>query len=64
MDGRRPMHIVYIYTSYEGLNLANQISRKLRAFDRKLEGSYTKKSFVVLIYIRNKETIILRFSIS
>ena len=29
------------YTSYEGLNLANQISRKLVVFDRKLEGIHS-----------------------
>ena len=29
-----------IYTSHEGFNLANHKSRKLRVFDRKLEGSY------------------------
>ena len=27
-------------TPYEGLNLANQISRKLGVFDRKLEGNH------------------------
>ena len=28
------------YTPYEGLNLDNQISRKLGVFDRKLEGNH------------------------
>ena len=32
-------HQVY-YTPYEGLNLDNQISRKLGVFDRKLEGNH------------------------
>ena len=32
--------IVVKYTSYEGLNWANQMSRKLKAFGRKLEGSH------------------------
>ena len=35
-----------VYTPYEGLNLANQIWRKLGVFDRKLEGSY----FIFLCY--------------
>ena len=29
------------YTPYEGLNLPNQISRKLGVFDRKLEGNHS-----------------------
>ena len=29
------------YTSYEGLHLPNQISRKLGVFDRKLEGNHS-----------------------
>ena len=29
------------YTPYEGLNLANQIIRKLGVFDRKLEGNHS-----------------------
>ena len=29
------------YTPYEGLNLANHISRKLGVFDRKLEGNHS-----------------------
>ena len=35
-----------MYTPYEGLNLVNQICRKLGVFDRKLEGSY----FIFLCY--------------
>ena len=34
------------YTPYEGFNLANQISRKLEVFDRKLEGRH----FIFLFY--------------
>ena len=34
------------YTQYEGPDLANQINRKLGAFDRKLEGSHSK--FIVI----------------
>ena len=30
------------YTPYEGLNLANQISRKFGVFDREFGGSHTK----------------------
>ena len=29
------------YTPYEGSKVANQMSRKLRVFDRKLEGSHS-----------------------
>ena len=30
-----------VYTPYEGLSLANQISRKLGIFERKLEGNHS-----------------------
>ena len=33
---------VATYTPYEGLNLTNQISRKLEVFYRKLEGNHSK----------------------
>ena len=32
---------MYMYTPYEGPNLANQENRKLVVFDRKLEESYS-----------------------
>ena len=34
-------HSLHDYTPYEGLNLANQISRKFGVFDRKLEGNHS-----------------------
>ena len=50
------------YTPYEGLNLANQISRKLGIFDRKLDENHSIFHCYSDIYIRNK-VVILRFSI-
>ena len=47
-------------TTYEGLNLANQFSRKLGVFDQKEIAPY---SIVILTYIRNKEAILLKFNI-
>ena len=52
-----------LHTPYEGPILANQASRKLGVFDRKLEGT-TPYFIVILTYIRNKEAISLKFSIS
>ena len=45
-----------VYTAHEGLSLANQNSRKLRVFGRKLEGSHFL--FIVsLLNITEIETI-------
>ena len=55
---KNTIHQVY-YTPYEGLNLDNQISRKLGH----LTGSWretTSYFIVILTYIRNKEAILLK----
>ena len=41
------------YTQHNGLNLANQKGRKLRVFDRKLEGSHS----LFRCYFDKNETI-------
>ena len=41
------------YTSYEGPYLANQIHRKLGAFDRKLEGRYKSCTSYFTDYLKN-----------
>ena len=40
---------------FNGFNLANQISRKLRVFDRKLEGSYSVFNCYCDIYVEIKK---------
>ena len=46
-----------LYTPYEGSNLANQVGRKLRVFDRKLEGKPLHISFLSFINIRENKPI-------
>ena len=36
----KKQYVPILYTPYEGLNLANEKSRKLEIFDRKLEGNH------------------------
>ena len=45
------------YTQYEGLNLANQMSRKVGVFDRKLEKNHSIFYCYCDINIRNKEAL-------
>ena len=52
-------HLVVCYTPYEDPFLANQKSRKLGVFDRKLEGA--TPHFIIMISIRDNETKIVFF---
>ena len=49
-----------MYTPYEGLNLANQISRKFGVFELKLEGNH---SLQYCYFEKKNETMILAYSV-
>ena len=50
-------YMIYLYTPYEGLNLANQNNRKLEVFGRKLEET-SQNCIDILINISENETIL------